>query len=160
MALSDSPSPPLAGVRAYMRRYPYGCFEQRLSKAVALDDRAAWAALVDELPAYTDRNGLLRYWPGDVMPGSVALTAYALSITSEAGFDWPKERKERLIEALKAVVDGRLSDDNEGPGDMRAAAPLGAGRARPQRRRDAGDAGPGGDPGRRHADRRCSPTGW
>jgi uncharacterized protein YfaS (alpha-2-macroglobulin family) len=119
VALSDSPSPPLAGVRAYMRRYPYGCLEQRLSKAVALDDRAAWAAMIDELPAYTDRNGLLRYWPGDAMPGSVALTAYALSITSEAGFDWPKEREERLIETLKAVIDGRLSDENEGPGDMR-----------------------------------------
>lgn len=119
VALSDSPSPSLAGVRAYMRFYPYGCFEQRLSKAVALDDRLAWAAMVDELPAYTDRNGLLRYWPGDYMPGSIALTAYALSITPEAGFEWPKERKERLLEALKSVVDGRLNDENEGPADMR-----------------------------------------
>jgi alpha-2-macroglobulin len=119
VALSDSPSPSLAGVRAYMRYYPYGCFEQRLSKAVALDDRRAWAAMMDDLPAYTDRNGLLRYWPGEIMPGSVALTAYALSITPEAGFEWPGERKERLLAALKAVVDGRLNDDNEGPADMR-----------------------------------------
>ncbi|HEX8263388.1 MAG TPA: alpha-2-macroglobulin family protein, partial [Allosphingosinicella sp.] len=119
VALSDSPSPSLAGVRAYMRAYPYGCFEQRLSKAVALDDRQAWSAMLDELPAYVDRNGLLRYWPGEYMPGSIALTAYALSITPEAGFDWPEARKERLIGALKAVVDGRLVDDNEGPADMR-----------------------------------------
>jgi uncharacterized protein YfaS (alpha-2-macroglobulin family) len=119
VALSDSPSPSLAGVRAYMRYYPYGCFEQRLSKAVALDDRAAWAAMMDDLPAYTDRNGLLRYWPGDYMRGSVALTAYALSITPEAGFEWPKERREKLLDALKAVVDGRLEDENEGPADMR-----------------------------------------
>ncbi|HEX8241773.1 MAG TPA: MG2 domain-containing protein [Allosphingosinicella sp.] len=119
VALSDSPSPSLAGVRAYMRYYPYGCFEQRLSKAVALDDRAAWAAMMDDLPAYIDRNGLLRYWPGDYMRGSVALTAYALSITSEAGFEWPKERRERLLDSLKAVVDGRLEDENEGPADMR-----------------------------------------
>jgi hypothetical protein len=119
VALSDSPSPSLAGVRAYMRVYPYDCFEQRLSRAVALDDRAAWAAMMDELPAYTDRNGLLRYWPGDYMRGSVALTAYALSITPEAGFEWPKERREKLLEALKAVVDGRLDDENEGPSDMR-----------------------------------------
>ncbi|HYD99341.1 MAG TPA: alpha-2-macroglobulin family protein, partial [Alphaproteobacteria bacterium] len=119
VALSRSPAPPLAGVRAYMRFYPYGCFEQRLSKAVALDDRQAWSAMMDELPAYVDRNGLLRYWPGDYMPGSVALTAYALSITPEAGFEWPAERRERLLKALEAVVDGRLVDDNEGPADMR-----------------------------------------
>jgi len=119
VALSDSPSPSLAGVRTYMRYYPYGCFEQRLSKAVALDDRAAWAVMMEDLPAYTDRNGLLRYWPGDYMKGSVALTAYALSITPEAGFEWPKERRERLLDALKAVVDGRLEDENQGPSDMR-----------------------------------------
>lgn len=119
VALSDTPSPSLAGVRAYMRAYPYGCFEQRLSKAVALDDRAAWAAMMEELPAYTDRDGLLRYWPGDLMPGSVALTAYALSITPEAGFEWPAERRAQLLDALKAVVDGRLDDRNEGPADRR-----------------------------------------
>ncbi|HEX9963472.1 MAG TPA: MG2 domain-containing protein [Allosphingosinicella sp.] len=119
VALTDSPSPSLAGVRAYMRAYPYDCFEQRLSRAVVADDRAAWNAMMDELPAYTDRNGLLRYWPGDYMRGSVALTAYALSITPEAGFEWPKERREKLLEALKAVVDGRLNDENEGPSDMR-----------------------------------------
>jgi uncharacterized protein YfaS (alpha-2-macroglobulin family) len=119
VALSDTPSPSLAGVRAYMRFYPYGCFEQRLSKAVALDDRAAWSAMMDDLPAYTDRNGLLRYWPGEYMRGSIALTAYAMSITPEAGFDWPDERKKRLIDTLKAVVDGRLEDENEGPSDMR-----------------------------------------
>lgn len=119
VALTDSPSPSLAGVRAYMSVYPYGCFEQRLSKAVALDDRAAWATMMEDLPAYTDRNGLLRYWPGDYMRGSVALTAYALSIVPEAGFEWPKERRERLLDALRAVVDGRLDDENEGPSDMR-----------------------------------------
>jgi hypothetical protein len=119
VALSRSPAPSLAGVRHYMLYYPYGCFEQRLSKSIALDDRAAWEAMVGDLPAYTDRNGLLRYWPGDYMPGSVALTAYALSITAEAGYEWPAERKARLIEAMKAVVDGRLADENEGPADMR-----------------------------------------
>jgi uncharacterized protein YfaS (alpha-2-macroglobulin family) len=119
VALSDTPSPSLAGVRAYMRFYPYGCFEQRLSKAVALDDRAAWSVMMEDLPAYTDRNGLLRYWPGEYMRGSIALTAYALSITPEAGFEWPAERKKRLLEALEAVVDGRLTEENEGPADMR-----------------------------------------
>ncbi len=52
VALSASPAPPLAGVRAYMLAYPYGCFEQRLSKAVALDDRKAWDQQVGDLPTY------------------------------------------------------------------------------------------------------------
>jgi uncharacterized protein YfaS (alpha-2-macroglobulin family) len=78
------------GVRAYMLAYPYGCFEQRLSKAVALDDRPPGRAQMGDLPTYTDRNGLLRYWPGDHMRGSIALTAYALSITAEAGWNGPR----------------------------------------------------------------------
>jgi hypothetical protein len=119
VALSDSPAPSLLGVRRYMGLYPYGCFEQRLSKAMALDDRAAWADQTARLPAYLSRDGLLRYWPGDSMPGSVALTAYALSITAEAGWDWPEAQKSRMIEALKGVVDGRVVDDNEGPADRR-----------------------------------------
>jgi uncharacterized protein YfaS (alpha-2-macroglobulin family) len=53
------------------------------------------------------------------MPGSVALTAYALSITAEAGYEWPEEGKKKAIDALKAVVDGRLNDENEGPADRR-----------------------------------------
>ncbi|TFI58955.1 alpha-2-macroglobulin [Sphingomonas parva] len=119
VALSDSPSPSLAGVRAYMSVYPYTCFEQRLSRAIALDDAEMWARQTSELPAYISRRGLLRYWPGESMPGSIALTAYAMSITAEAGYDWPEESEKRLLEALEAVVDGRLTDDDEGPSDMR-----------------------------------------
>ncbi|PSJ40908.1 alpha-2-macroglobulin family protein [Allosphingosinicella deserti] len=119
VALSDSPSPSLAGVRAYMQVYPFTCFEQRLSKAVVLDDKAAWARQMDELPGYMTQEGLLRYWPSQQLSGSIALTAYALSITADAGYEWPIERRMRLLEAMKAVVNGRLSDDNEGPSDMR-----------------------------------------
>jgi uncharacterized protein YfaS (alpha-2-macroglobulin family) len=119
LSLTASPAPALDGVRAYMRAYPYGCFEQRLSKAIALDDNAAWAKQMDELPAYISRDGLLRYWPGDGMYGSVALTAYAMSITAEAGLEWPAERKEQLLTSLKSVVDGRLGDEAEGPADMK-----------------------------------------
>ncbi|QAY75304.1 alpha-2-macroglobulin [Sphingosinicella sp. BN140058] len=119
VALSDSPTPSLSGVRAYMSAYPFTCFEQRLSKAVALDDKAAWARQMDELPGYMTQDGLLRYWPSQQLSGSIALTAYALSITADAGYPWPDERRERLLEAMKAVVNGRLTDDNEGPSDMR-----------------------------------------
>jgi uncharacterized protein YfaS (alpha-2-macroglobulin family) len=119
VALTASPAPSLAGVRAYMAAYPYGCFEQRLSKAIALEDRAAWDKQIADLPAYMTDQGLLRYWPGENMPGSVALTAYALSITAEAGLPWPEERKAKLLDSLRAVVDGRLKEEGEGPADGR-----------------------------------------
>ena len=60
VALTASPAPSLLGVRAYMAAYPYGCFEQRLSKAIALGDRAAWARQIEDLPTYIDDKGLLR----------------------------------------------------------------------------------------------------
>jgi uncharacterized protein YfaS (alpha-2-macroglobulin family) len=119
VALTASPAPSLAGVRAYMAAYPYGCFEQRLSKAIALDDRDAWAKQMAGLPAYLTPDGLLRYWPGQNQPGSIALTAYALSITAEASYDWPGESKARMIQALGAVMDGRLKEEGQGPVDMR-----------------------------------------
>jgi uncharacterized protein YfaS (alpha-2-macroglobulin family) len=119
VALTASPAPPLFGVRAYMLAYPYGCFEQRLSKAVALDDRAAWTQQVGDLPTYLAPDGLLRYWPSDQQPGSIALTAYALSITAEAGLPWPDPAKAKLLDAMRAVVDGRLTEQGEGPADAR-----------------------------------------
>jgi uncharacterized protein YfaS (alpha-2-macroglobulin family) len=119
VALAASPAPPLNGVRAYMLSYPYGCFEQRLSKAVALDDRKAWDQEVGDLPTYMAPNGLLRYWPSDSDPGSIALTAYALSITAEAGLPWPDAARAKLLDAMKSVVDGRLNEEGQGPNDAR-----------------------------------------
>ncbi|HEY1604286.1 MAG TPA: MG2 domain-containing protein [Allosphingosinicella sp.] len=119
VALSASPAPPLAGVRAYMLAYPFNCFEQRLSKAVALDDRKAWDQEVGDLPTYMAPNGLLRYWPSDNAPGSIALTAYALSITAEAGLLWPDAAKAKLLDAMKSVVDGRLNEEGQAPNDAR-----------------------------------------
>ena len=116
--LSDSLAPPLAGVRAYMAAYPYNCFEQQLSRAVALGDAGAWGTLAGAIPTYQDGDGLLRYFPGE-WPGSEALTAYTLSMTAEAGFAIPDAAKARAIEALKAVVEGRLKRDANGPVDNR-----------------------------------------
>jgi uncharacterized protein YfaS (alpha-2-macroglobulin family) len=119
VVLAASPAPPLNGVRSYMLAYPYGCFEQRLSKAVVLDDRAAWAKQMEALPTYVASNGLLHYWPTPEEPGSIALTAYALSITADAGLAWPDAAKAGLIQALRGVVEGRITEDGSGPGDAR-----------------------------------------
>ena len=126
--LSDSLAPPLAGVRSYMGSYPYDCFEQRLSRAVVLGDAGAWNVLAGDIPAYMDVDGLLRYFPVAQMQGSEALTAYVLSMTAEAGFVIPQAPKARMIEAMKAVVDGRLKRDSEWTSDDRLTrlAALGA----------------------------------
>ncbi|GAA4774176.1 MG2 domain-containing protein [Stakelama sediminis] len=115
--LSDTLAPPLAGVRDYMAAYPFTCFEQRLSTAVALGDRGKWRALAGDIPAYIDRDGLLRYFPSDRLSGSEALTAYVLSLTAEAGLTLPADPRARMVEAMKAVLDGRLR--HESYGDIR-----------------------------------------
>ncbi|QDX27599.1 alpha-2-macroglobulin [Sphingomonas suaedae] len=112
--LTDTLVPPLQGVRDYMAAYPYGCFEQRTSKAVALGDMGAWNRLAGELPVYLDRDGLLRYFPSENLRGSEALTSYILSITAEAGLPIPDGPRAKMIDALKAVLDGRLRHDDYG----------------------------------------------
>ncbi len=106
--LTDTLSPPLAGVRAYMTAYPYNCFEQQMSWLVVMGDGAGWDRLAATLPAYQDSDGLLRYFPMADLRGSEALTAYVLSMTAEAGFVVPDNAKAKMIEAMKAVLDGRL----------------------------------------------------
>ncbi|MDB5686962.1 MAG: alpha-2-macroglobulin, partial [Rhizorhabdus sp.] len=116
--LSDSLAPPLDGVRQYMRGYIYDCFEQRLSKAVVAGDMAAWGTLAGEIAAYQDAEGLLRFFPGPG-EGSIALTAYALSMTAEAGLPLPATARDRIVAALQGVVEGRLSRDEGYGGDQR-----------------------------------------
>ncbi|SFS05421.1 alpha-2-macroglobulin family protein [Sphingomonas jatrophae] len=117
--LTAALEPPLAGVRAYMVAYPYSCLEQRASRAVALGDAAMWGRVAGDLPAYFDGDGLLRYWPVDGAEGSEALTAYILSIASEAGLPLPESARARMVQALAGVVDGRIAHDGPGGGERR-----------------------------------------
>ena len=112
--LTDTLAPPLEGVRDYMGWYPYGCLEQRTSKAIALGDTGSWNRIAAELPAYLDNDGLARYFPSDKMAGSEALTAYLLSITAEAGLPLPEAPRAKMLEAMKAVLDGRLRHEDYG----------------------------------------------
>ncbi|MDE0878581.1 MAG: MG2 domain-containing protein [Sphingomonas bacterium] len=115
--LADTLVPPLGGVRAYMALYPFNCLEQRLSRIVVLGDGAGWSALAGEIPTYQAPDGLLRYFPGETLQGSEALTAYVLSITGAAQLALPAAPRTRMIEAMKAVLDGRLR--HEDYGDLR-----------------------------------------
>ncbi len=117
--LSDTLAPPLTGVRAYMVDYPFNCFEQQLSRAVATGDAGAWGALAGSIPTYQDGNGLLRYFPSDRLNGSPELTAYALGTASAAGLAIPEAARAKMVAALTAVVEGRLAREAEGPADAR-----------------------------------------
>lgn len=97
----------LAGVREYMSRYPYTCFEQRASVAVALRDETQWDRVMSNLPSYLDRDGLVKYFPM-MEYGSDTLTAYVLSIADEAGYDIPENSKARMERALVGFIEGRV----------------------------------------------------
>jgi hypothetical protein len=97
-----------ASVYDYMRGYPYSCLEQRLSRAVTLDDRDMWKKITAELPAYTDSDGLLKYFPA-AQYGSDVLTSYLLSITAAAGFEFPEGRREAVEDALVKFVEGKTA---------------------------------------------------
>jgi hypothetical protein len=105
-------SPRLAGsmaaVRDYMRSYPYTCFEQNTSRAVALRDEKMWQGLAATLPAHLDGDGLVKYF-ATMEEGSDSLTAYVLSVTREAGYAIAPELRARMEDGLVAFVEGRMS---------------------------------------------------
>jgi len=97
----------LPGVRDFMRDYPYRCFEQLTSRAIALHDAALWRAAVATLPAHLDGNGLVKYF-APMQQGSDSLTAYVLSASQEAGYELPAELKARMESGLQAFVRGKV----------------------------------------------------
>lgn len=94
-------------LRAYMRDYPYSCLEQKTSKAIATRDTTAWAAILADLPTYQAESGLFNFFPG-TGDGSVALTAYVLSVAQEAGWKLPADANTRALNALDNFVAGKL----------------------------------------------------
>ncbi|MBM0104769.1 hypothetical protein JM946_08420 [Steroidobacter sp. S1-65] len=98
----------LDGVREYMRMYPYVCLEQQLSRAVVLRDDSLWKSWTERLPAYMDSDGLLKYFPSEWLRGDDTLTAYVLAIAHEAGWQLVEQDRDRLIQALKGFVAGRI----------------------------------------------------
>ncbi|MFZ2989036.1 alpha-2-macroglobulin family protein, partial [Ideonella sp.] len=111
LGLQASLAGPMPGVRRFFVDYPFNCLEQRASRAVGLQDAAAWTALMSELPAYLDSDGLAGYYPapaGAAANGSDRLSAYLLSLANEAGLSLPDAQRERLLGGLTAFVEGRI----------------------------------------------------
>ena len=97
----------LGGVIWVMKRYPYSCMEQKVSKAIALRDEDLWKNVLSELPSHLDNDGLVKYFPTCVQ-GSDVLTAYILSISNEAGWNIPADIRDRMEEGLKGFIEGRV----------------------------------------------------
>jgi len=96
-----------SGIVDYMKRYAYTCLEQKISKAISLQDVSMWQKIMSELPVYLDHEGLVKYFP-TMQEGSDILTSYILSISSEAQMAIPGKIKEDMENALKAFIEGKI----------------------------------------------------
>ncbi|MBI4684258.1 MAG: alpha-2-macroglobulin [Nitrospirae bacterium] len=97
----------LGGVVWFMKRYPYTCMEQKVSRAIALKDESLWKTVIAELPSHLDADGLVKYFP-TMRLGSDALTSYILSIAHEAGWEIPEHIKDRMEQGLRGFIEGKV----------------------------------------------------
>ena len=109
--LQSGLSADLPDVKAWFQRYPYTCYEQQMSRAVALDDTALWQQLTLGAAAYIAPDQLLRYFPSPTLNGSPVLTAYILNLADEAkqrdaSFTLPSSMQAQLLQGLRNVVLG------------------------------------------------------
>ncbi|MBM4306364.1 MAG: hypothetical protein FJ123_06460 [Deltaproteobacteria bacterium] len=95
------------GVLEYMKWYPYGCMEQKVSMAVALRDENLWKKCMSELSSHLDADGLVKYFPPGVY-GSPVLTSYIIAIGHEAGWSIPDEIMARMEMGLRRFVEGSI----------------------------------------------------
>ena len=97
----------LTGVTAYMKEYPYSCLEQKISRAVVLQEKENWRSLMSALPSYLDDDGLAKFFPV-MRQGNDGLTAYLLSVSQEAGLEIPEPLKDKMLKGLKGFIEGRV----------------------------------------------------
>ena len=97
----------LSGVLEYMKWYPYGCMEQKISVAIALRDESLWKKCMGELPSHLDSDGLVKYFP-PCLHGSPTLTSYILAISHEAGWPIPDESREKMENGLRRFIEGSI----------------------------------------------------
>ena len=69
---------------------------------------------MEELPAFLDRDGLVKYFHSERF-GSDSLTAYLLSIASEAGWEIPAGPVARMQNGLLSFVSGKVVRDSPLP---------------------------------------------
>ncbi|MES3024990.1 MAG: MG2 domain-containing protein [Pseudomonadota bacterium] len=119
----------LPGVREWFERYPYRCLEQRAARAFGMQDKAAWAALMAELPTYLDQDGLASYFP--LAPdnrdgGSDTLTAHLLALSHETGWEIPPDARQNMLNGLSGFATSTVKRSNWAPRDDGSARKLAA----------------------------------
>ena len=97
----------LNAVVDYMKQYPYGCMEQKVSVAVALRDASLRDRWMKDISSYMDENGLIKYFPA-TSSGDPVLTAYIIAVNHEAGWDLPEAVIRQCVPGLVKFVEGTI----------------------------------------------------
>lgn len=104
----DSLTAGLASVKSYMFDYDNTCLEQKISKAIVLENKTEIEKLMQGLPTYFDSSGLLKFFPSSLC-GSPQLTQYVVKILLANSYSIPDASKERMIAGLQAYLDGHYN---------------------------------------------------
>jgi uncharacterized protein YfaS (alpha-2-macroglobulin family) len=107
VALSSSLAGDLAPVDAAMASYLFDSIEFRVSKAVVSGSAHDWEYAAHKVSSNLDSDGLLKYFPTSSR-GSVALTAYVLSVARRAGLELPAFTRKSMLDGLSSFASGRL----------------------------------------------------
>ncbi|MBF0108270.1 MAG: DUF1311 domain-containing protein [Magnetococcales bacterium] len=111
VSLTASLASGLTGVISYMRDYPYTCMEQRVSRAIALEDLELWGKAMAALPSHLDSEGLVKFFP-QMSWGSESLTSYLLAVADEARWTIPDATLAAMKKGLLGFVEGRIRRDS------------------------------------------------
>lgn len=106
VSMKASLSSGLVGVRRYMDEYPYSCLEQKLSKAIALQNKKQISELISDLPSYLDGDGNLKFFTMSLC-GSPHLTRYVLNIAQASRIEIPAKTKDILLSAIEKQLLGQ-----------------------------------------------------
>jgi uncharacterized protein YfaS (alpha-2-macroglobulin family) len=113
---------------SYLFEYPYGCLEQRLSRALPMimakdlvdafhfevlkdkDYREVVGKILDEIPMFQRSDGGFSYWKNteDTWPYISAFAMYALVQAERQGYPIDKNTKERGFNYLRDVLNGKV----------------------------------------------------
>ena len=96
----------LSGIKSYMREYPYGCLEQKISRSIVLEDKVEMNKLVENLPVYFDSFNVLKFFPSSTC-GSIQLTRYVMDILNENKYELPQNVKDKLLSGLLSYIQGK-----------------------------------------------------
>lgn len=133
LAVSLSPSiiSNISGIFAYMKAYPYSCWEQRISKASVAayysdlkqyvgkdvdwpDAKALIKTTLEESSSFQAANGGMAYFQAKdeyVDPFLSAFSALSFSWLKQAGYDVPTLVEERLLQYVQGLLKNDFIED-------------------------------------------------